>query len=295
MYRVVYAILYLISLLPYRILYFFSDFFFIVIYYGLRYRRTVVMSNLKIAFPEKSQLELDRIALQFYRDFVDNFIEMIKLLSISKTELLRHLSVDNEVLLEAESEGKNIYLVLGHFFNWELANQAYAAAASHHFLVAYMPLENKLLDKVIIKLRSRFGSHLLRATKFRHDFRAQGNKEPYTLVLVADQNPGSPEHALWTDFFGQKIPFVTGPEAARLGQNMVVFGHIYKERRGHYHSKLFIFSRDASKLKKGEITKGMSSFFEEAIRKHPCSYLWSHRRWKYVYDAEKYGKLLIRD
>ena len=86
MYYLVYGFLYLVSLLPFSILYLLSDFVYILMYYVFGYRKTVVMGNLAIAFPEKSLTEREVIASAFYKNFVDTFIETIKLLSMSDAE-----------------------------------------------------------------------------------------------------------------------------------------------------------------------------------------------------------------
>ncbi|MEY3506893.1 MAG: hypothetical protein RIR44_125, partial [Bacteroidota bacterium] len=54
MYPIVYAIFYLISLLPLRVLYILSDGIYGILYYIIGYRKNVVRQNLIIAFPEKS-------------------------------------------------------------------------------------------------------------------------------------------------------------------------------------------------------------------------------------------------
>ena len=54
-YYLVFALWYLLSLLPLRVLYFFSDLLYIPLYYGVRYRRNIVRKNLVGSFPEKSQ------------------------------------------------------------------------------------------------------------------------------------------------------------------------------------------------------------------------------------------------
>ena len=54
MYYIIYPLLYLISLLPFFILYGISDFFAFLLYRVVKYRKEVVLSNLTIAFPEKT-------------------------------------------------------------------------------------------------------------------------------------------------------------------------------------------------------------------------------------------------
>ena len=71
MYYIVYGLLYLLSLLPMGALYILSDVLYLFIYPVFGYRRRIVLSNLKIAFPEKTEAEQNIIAKKFYRQFID--------------------------------------------------------------------------------------------------------------------------------------------------------------------------------------------------------------------------------
>src|SRR4029078_1323498 len=95
MYYVVYGIFYLLSLLPLRALYSLSDALYALIYYVMGYRKKVVLDNLQIAFPEKTQAQRVRIAKNFYHNFVDTFIETIKLISASKNFITKHFVLDS--------------------------------------------------------------------------------------------------------------------------------------------------------------------------------------------------------
>src|SRR5665647_1629827 len=86
MYYLLYGFLYLISLLPFPVMYFISNCIYGLIYYVFGYRKEIVMGNLSIAFPEKTQSERKKIAKQFYKNFIDTFIETIKVLSMSDAE-----------------------------------------------------------------------------------------------------------------------------------------------------------------------------------------------------------------
>src|SRR6476620_6784945 len=124
MYYVVYGVLYLLSLLPLTVLYLLSDFVYFLIYRVAGYRKKVVLHNLSIAFPEKTEKEREQIAGKFYRNFTDNFIETIKLLSAGKNFIRKHFSFDNRLLNELYQQGKKCQVHLGHNFNWEMANLA---------------------------------------------------------------------------------------------------------------------------------------------------------------------------
>lgn len=251
------------------------------------------MHNLSIAFPEKNIEERKQIAKQFYKNLVDNFIEAIKLLSISKEQLNKRFILSLENINEHFATGQNIQFHLGHFFNWEYANLAFSLMAKYPVLVVYMPVVNKAIDRLFIKIRTRFNAKLIAATHYRRDF-APYFKKRYAIVFVADQNPGITENAYWADFFNKLTPFVTGPEKnARLNNSAVYFAKFLKSKRGFYNVDLLMLTDAPRSLREGELTKEMIILLEQVIKENPESYLWSHRRWKHEFNPEKHQRLLI--
>ncbi|PWT96575.1 MAG: lipid A biosynthesis acyltransferase [Bacteroidetes bacterium] len=287
MYYLIYGLLYLVSLLPWRVLYFIGDCLYVLIYYILGYRRKVVKQNLEIAFPEKSVEERKIIEKKFYHNFIDTFIEAIKLLSISDKNFAKRFKADVSILNQLYAEGKNVQLHGGHHFNWEMINYGISRIMQSPLVVVYMPIANDALERIFKKLRSRYGTILVSATHFRNDFKEKVDGKQYTLALVADQSPGDPNHAYWLPFFGKLAPFVTGPEkGAKYHNTAVVFGTFSKVKRGYYTAELELISTDPRSLPTGKLTRDFISYLEEKIRQKPDNYLWSHRRWKWEYKDE---------
>jgi Kdo2-lipid IVA lauroyltransferase/acyltransferase len=83
MYYIVYGLLYLVSLLPLRVLYIISDVVYLIGYRLLGYRRKVVLDNLQMVLPEKTEAERKKIAAKFYHNFIDSIIESLKMVSAS--------------------------------------------------------------------------------------------------------------------------------------------------------------------------------------------------------------------
>jgi len=124
------------------LLYPLADGLALLLYYVIGYRHKVVRANLLLAFPEKTKAEIIRIEKKFYRNFTDNFIETLKLLSASPSFLRRHFIIDNpEVLENFYAQGRKCQLHLGHTFNWEFANAAIPLLTKYAFIVAYMPVD----------------------------------------------------------------------------------------------------------------------------------------------------------
>ncbi len=280
MYFIVYGLLYALSLLPLRILYLLSDAGSLFLYYIARYRRAIVKNNLLIAFPEKTASERGKIEKEFYRNFTDNFIETIKLISGKSNFAATHLSIDGTLMQEQFAKGHRVQFHLGHHFNWEMANIGVSRVTSFPMLMVYLPLENKLFEKIMLKIRKSSGNHLLPATHLRAAMLPFRNTQ-YLLALIADQSPGEPSKSYWLNFFGKPTPFMKGPEqGAVAGRLTVMFGQIFKIKRGRYIVKYELVTEDASTLSRGEVTRRYVRYLEAAIREHPSMWLWSHRRWK---------------
>src|SRR3981189_3769931 len=106
MYYIISGLFYMLSLLPMRILYILSDGIYLVVYYVIGYRKKVVMKNLEMAFPEKSNAERIKIAKAFYHNLLDSFIETIKLVSASPRFLEKRITANWEVLDPLFKAGK---------------------------------------------------------------------------------------------------------------------------------------------------------------------------------------------
>lgn len=292
MYYLTLGLLYLVSFLPLWIIYRISDAISFLLYYVIGYRREVLMKNLSIAFPEKTEREKKRIIKKFYKNFADTFLEAIKLLSMSESSLRKRVQFDPSIFKELFATGKSCQVHLGHNFNWEWVNVRVARELPYSFLVVYMPIGSKIIDRLFKYFREKTGSILLPATDMRNAMIPYRNQQ-YMMGLVADQNPGNPAKAYWVKFFGRWTPFVTGPEKNARANNVgVVFARFYKPRRGYYVVETKLAGLNPADMKEGELTLQYVRYLEEVIRKQPEVYLWSHNRWKWeMKDAYEYLKI----
>lgn len=292
MYYILYGLFYLLSLIPWWIIYLISDGIYLIIYYIAGYRKEVVMANIYIAFPQKTEKERIRIAKEFYKNFIDSFIEAIKFFSLSDKAFTERFTGNFEEINQLYHTGQNLQLHGGHFFNWEYMNWGLARNISYPFIGVYAPISNKIFDRLVLKMRSKYNTILLSAYNFRNSFH-EVSRGRYALGLAADQNPPSPEKSFWIDFFGRKTAFYMGPEkGARMYDTAVVFVYNYKVKRGYYRTELSLITTTPKQLETGKLTALYVHFLEDCIRKTPSNYLWSHRRWKHEYRDE-YQKNLI--
>lgn len=280
MYYLLLIILYPIALLPLRVLYLLSDFAFVLLYYVTGYRKKVVWDNLAHAFPEKTEQELKTIQKKFYRSFCDQWIETLKLLTISEKELNKRLTANWELLHELYAEGRNTYIMLGHTFNWEWGNVAMQFNNEQQFAGVYLPLNNAAFDKLIMRIRTRGGGWMISMKAKKGMQRLEGTS--HIIGLIADQNPSNLNAVIWLPFMHREVPFFKGTEQmARRAKGAVVFLGIQKIKRGYYHMQMQLYTRDASQTEAGDITHAYARFMEQQLNAQPENWMWTHRRWKY--------------
>lgn len=280
MYYLVYGLLYAFSLLPFAVLHRISDFACFILYHVVGYRKEVVMKNLAQAFPEKTEAERVVIAKRFYRNFTDNFIESIKLLSCSRAFLEKHFEADFSVVHEVYATGKKAQLLVGHNFNWELALSRLPMGARYKTLIVYLKLSSGLFERLMHHMRSRTGAILLPATEMREAIAPHRNSQ-YMIVLGADQRPADTRNAYWVPFLNRKTAFVRGPEnAARKENTPVIFSKFLRIKRGYYKMVFEMGPENPAHLPEGEMTRQYAVFLEKFIYDNPDMWLWSHRRWK---------------
>jgi len=285
MYYLVYGFLYLVSLLPGFILYRIADFGYFIIYYVIGYRKAVVASNLAIAFPGKTEAERKRIAKQFYKNFIDTFVETIEMLSMTEKRFREKCTFDFSASNAIAAKGLNIHFVGGHQMNWEYATWGAVMGFHYPLMAVYSPIGNKLVNRIFLKLRSKYHLILVAGTDFKNQTNAAFQQQ-YAIGMIGDQTPSNPAVAYWLNFFGRPSAFLTGPDKGMITRNpAVIFVTVEKKRRGHYHLAEQVITEQGASLQPGEFTNIYRDMLEAALQKDPTCYLWSHRRWKYEYKA----------
>lgn len=283
LYILIYPPLWLLSKLPMRILYTFSNIIFFLVYYVIGYRRKVVLDNLKLVFPEKPLEELKEIRKKFFRHFADILVETIKVFSISEKEIRKRFVITNpEILDPFYNQGKSVLLMAGHYGNWEWAG-ILNRVIPHQGLAVYKPLRNPQLDALVKKTRGHFGGTIasnkeIVAKLFR--LNKQGAK---TLTyILSDQTPKLNAFKYRDTFLGVDVPMFTGTEelAKRLDFSVLYF-RVEKVRRGFYEAKIQPLADNPNDYPDFEITRKFFDALENQIRERPEFYLWSHKRWKH--------------
>jgi Kdo2-lipid IVA lauroyltransferase/acyltransferase len=275
--------IYLLAILPFPLLYLFSDFVYVLLFHLMGYRRKVVHQNLINSFPEKNLQEIREIEKRFYRYFCDLFLETFKTLTISKENMVKHCEFVPETLSifnRLAEEKQSFMIVMGHFGNWEWGGNTFSICCKHQLYVIYHPLSNRYFNGLIYRMRTRFGTRLIAMKDTMRDM-LKNRDELTATAFIADQTP-LPDRAYWMEFLNQDTPVFLGIEKIALKiRYPLVYISIRRVKRGYY--KVFAEKIELPSMleKTGAITEIHTRRLEADIRSQPEIWLWTHRRWKH--------------
>lgn len=286
LYNIIYGIFYLVSKLPYRALYVISDIANLVLYHIVRYRRDIVRRNITSAFPEKSLEECISIERGFYKWFCDYFVETVKLMSVSRQELLSRIEFRGiDKIEECFDRGQTCAGILGHYGNWELLSATGLVIKKHPEAVIgliYHPLRSQLFDRLFINMRQSMGGVCVPKKdilRYLVSFRSQNLMNLFGYI--ADQAPRYRNIHLWLPFLNHDTPVFTGAERImRKMNNAVFYIDVERPERGKYIYTFKLMTDKPGEMPEFEITKKFFVMLEQTIRREPRFYLWSHNRWK---------------
>jgi len=280
-----YPFLWLLSILPMRVLFMLSDILYIILYYVVGYRKKVVRHNLKLSFPEKSDQEIKIIEKKTFQHFIDVFMETIKSFTISEKELTKRVSLTNPEATDAYfDKNQSVVFVSGHYANWEWVASLVEIKIKHNLSVAFTSQSNKYFNNLIKKTRTKFGVSVVRAQEFYpyilNNLR-KNNLQAYGFI--ADQSPMLSKAKYWSTFMGVEVPIIDGPETIARKLNLPVFYfHTERIKRGVYRCSFILLEDEPKKAAPHEITTKYIHELEKQIKKEPEFYFWTHKRFKHM-------------
>lgn len=269
-----------LSHLPWRVLYCFASFAAWLMFTFRLYRYKIVSHNIALVFPEKTARERRRIERGFYRQFADNIVETLKLLTASERSLRRKVEfVGWEQLNEVADAGHSAIVFLGHYGNWELVPTSVwaipdAFIKGQIYKVPHNPLGHTIIDRI----RNRFGAeNIPQQSAFLHLVRQNRRGLLTCTGFLADQRPNGRFHAM-TTFLGQPTAFVTGAE--EIGRRIDArYFYIDIESTGRGRMRMTLKPVQPAADTEFPMTVGYLRMLEATIRRDPAPWLWSHNRW----------------
>lgn len=283
-------------------LYRLADFMAFLLEKVLKYRKAVIMDNLRNSFPDKSQEELEVIAKDFYRHFGEILVETIWFGACDFERCHnQHIVeiVNPEELDKAYAGAPSTVIMSAHTGNWELSGGILSfnytgtptCVTEKNYVVTYKKLSSELWDGIMKDNRvailddpEGFPGYLETRNVMRYAVKYRSEHKFYNFIT--DQSPYMVS-AGYVDlmFMHQKTRCMSG--AAELAHKMgyaVIYLSYQRIARGRYTWEYKTICEDASKMDVEQIVKTYYALLQQDIEKDPANYLWSHRRWKIKLD-----------
>lgn len=274
--------IYFIAILPFQLLYVFSDFLSFVLYYLVGYRKKVVRENLIRSGFGDDPVKLKKIERAVFKHFCDLYLETFKSLTLSKKQIQKRFVVtDSSLMQDLAAKGKSVIMMCGHYasYEWLLSLGYYS---DHTAYGVYAPLSNPYFNKLVIRARKRYGAFLIPRRKAISTIKDHVNNKHLALYgFASDQSPRVRKKTYFRSFFGTEVPVFTGAE--RLGKEHdipVLMAKVRKLKRGYYEAEIVPIALEPTKTKENYITDTFTEALEELIQEDPRYYLWTHNRFK---------------
>lgn len=261
-----------------------TKFLALVLFYLIPVRKKVVINNLKIALPQKTDSEIKKLALQTYQNILITFFELMYLPSLTRDELESSISIENiEEIKKSVGTNKAAIFFTGHFGGWEFCMAALSLKFGREFSVLAQPQTNSMVSDFVMKARSKFGNKIvlsgISVRKLYETIKSGG------MIGVAGDQRGHYEGPRF-NFFGRPTALYTGTASIALKMNCPVIMAAF-ERQKDYSYKMHLEELNFENLpdeheeKLRELTQRYISFLEKHIKKNPEQYFWMHKIWKY--------------
>lgn len=253
-----------------------------ILYKILRYRYAVIHKNVVQIKSQDLNLDIKKTISDYYRHLSHLIIETLWSYTASQSELFSRVRLKQKLDDYKLFENTNhITVLISHIGNWEMLCQ-YAPLLDKKIQIniLYTAIKTKSLDTTLSQIRERTGAKLVSTKSTLELYRRQQHDGQIVNLFAADQNPGDPYHQQWMDFFGVKVPVITGAEKFAISQKQSCY-YIWVEKiNGVYILDLIPITYDSTKPY--DLTEQYLRLLEQNILVNPALWLLSHNRFKYA-------------
>ena len=269
--------LYVLTLLPIKIQLFLGGQLGSILLFISPQRKNITQINLQLCFPEKTQIELEKMVKEVFKDIGKGLIEtgiawwksdrFIDKLITKKTDF-EHLDSNNEGCL----------ILLKHSTHAELDIRIISRLLRVGGM--YKTQTNKVMNYLMIKARNKYliGTVTNRQTRRGLKWLRNGLK----FLYAADQDYGT-KGSEFVPFFGIQAATITLPSDLFKKGTRVYFFNVIRVNSS-YEITLSEFSQQTDK---DGFLNEMNNFYQKAILETPTQYFWMHRRFKTRPEGEE--------
>jgi len=252
-----------------------------------RPHRRLAVSNLRAAFPLRSDAECRAIARGMFSHFGRLLTVLLKFSTFEPEEMLACVEFEGEERVRAaHAEGRGVLLYTGHFGFWEINALVHALEIAPMAVLA-RPLDNPMLHDLLESVRRRTGNAVIyRRGAIRRVLRALSENQ--AVAILIDQHIQAID-AVYVDFFNRPAATTSALAALALRTGAPVVPVFALPQPGGrfrmvYEHPVAPPERDAPDAVRA-FTQRCTDVLEMYVRRYPELWLWMHRRWRDIDGA----------
>ncbi len=254
----------------------FAEFLAVVGYKLIKKRRLIALANLKLAFPEKTDKQREKIALNSYKIMSKAFLSSMWFEHYLKEEGKVKL-VGLERVQEIYKEGRGIMCALMHMGNMEASLKA---AEYYHVTTVAKAQRNPYLDKYITQKREEANVTLLKKSKTTSRELMEHIQSKDVIALFSDHR----DKGAVVDFFGEETVAPTGAISLALKYDMpFILAYNVMHKDNTCTTRIIEIQLERTGNFKEDVkrnTQKMIHHMEKIIEENPSQWMWFHDRWK---------------
>jgi len=259
-----------------------------LVFFCIPVRKTLVLDNLRHAFPEKTGKEIKNMALSNFQSIFTTFFEIFWFSRLTGEDVRKYVKMPQIDFMDKQLEkGKGLIMLGGHFGNWELIALSVGLLSALPLTIIVKKQHNPHADALMNSMRTKFNNSVVDMDRAPKEiFRKL--RENGVVAMLADQS--GPEGGLFINFFNRPTSTHLGPAvfSVRTGAP-IVMGFIVRDSDGSFRVTFEEIQTDdltgTEEEKIKVVTERHVNMLEQYVRMHPEQWLWMHKRWKHT---EKY-------
>lgn len=259
-----------------------ADFLCFLISKILRYRRKVILSNLKRVYGDDLPAPKEKLLHEIYKNFTYLWMEFLQIGRLRREEIDQHINMHGIELVDAAlKEGRGLIFMSGHYGNFEWIGQYFSMKGYAVSGIAKRQ-SNPYVNKLVEDIRSINGVKFIYTKKAMRDGLSLLARNEI-LAIVADQD--GRKRGVFIDFLGQPSSTPAGPAVFHLRSGAPILMVIsVRKAYGEFDAFIEPIYAGEPQAETDElvhlITQKHGSVLEKWIRKYPEQWFWTHKRWK---------------
>jgi KDO2-lipid IV(A) lauroyltransferase len=280
--------LWLASIAPRSFVYSMMKALTLLVYHLDKKRRHLTITNLTMAFPEKTSEEIVLLSKDVYIELSKTITEIL-LMFIGKFDIdhaIKNSEESKEKLQKlAQNSPRGIVLIAAHFSNWELGAHFIGKNGLPTLAIGRKGNNRLIEENITTPFREKYGNSAVSKDKAMLSMvkrlRAKGN----VGVLIDQKSGGSLSAKI--DFFGKPAETTLSVASLKLKLDpLIVPVFAVRDSEGLYELFInepieYVADEIEDQQKKLEaMTLKYNQAIEEVVKAYPAQWFWMHNRWR---------------